>query len=150
MVRGTFANVRLRNELAPGTEGSWTTCFLDDQVMSIFAASCAYAEAEVPLVVLAGKEYGTGSSRDWAAKGPYLLGVKAVLAEMGADLAPRPPYGGSDGDDAEDNNSNDNNINYNKNNNDDDYYYDDNERYCILHEIPDVYKTQTSSLDVIY
>ncbi len=81
MMRGTFANVRLRNELAPGTEGSWTTCFLDGEVVSIFDAAMAYKDAGVPLVVLAGKEYGTGSSRDWAAKGPYLLGVKAVLAE---------------------------------------------------------------------
>ncbi|NND69772.1 MAG: aconitate hydratase, partial [Halioglobus sp.] len=81
MMRGTFANVRLRNELAPGTEGSWTTCFLDDKQVSIFEAAEAYRAAGVPLVVLAGKEYGTGSSRDWAAKGPYLLGVKAVIAE---------------------------------------------------------------------
>ncbi len=80
MMRGTFANVRLRNELAPGTEGSWTTCFLDGQRMSIFAAAEAYREAGVPLVVLAGSEYGTGSSRDWAAKGPALLGVRAVIA----------------------------------------------------------------------
>ena len=81
MVRGTFANVRLRNELAPGTEGSWTTCFLDDSQVSIFDAAETYRAAKVPLVVLAGKEYGTGSPRDWAAKGPYLLGVKAVIAE---------------------------------------------------------------------
>jgi aconitate hydratase len=81
MVRGTFANVRLRNELAPGTEGSWTTCFLDDRQMSIYAAAVAYREAGVPLVVLAGKEYGTGSSRDWAAKGPSLLGVRVVIAQ---------------------------------------------------------------------
>ena len=81
MMRGTFANVRLRNELAPGTEGSWTTCFLDDKRVSIFAASSAYRAAGIPLVVLAGKEYGTGSSRDWAAKGPSLLGVKVVIAE---------------------------------------------------------------------
>ncbi|MCB2069612.1 MAG: aconitate hydratase, partial [Ottowia sp.] len=81
MMRGTFANVRLRNQLAPGTEGSWTTCFLDGQRMSIFAAAQAYREAGVPLVVLAGKEYGTGSSRDWAAKGPSLLGVRVVIAE---------------------------------------------------------------------
>ena len=80
MMRGTFANVRLRNELAPGTEGSWTTCFLDDQRMSIYAAAVAYRQAGVPLVVLAGKEYGTGSSRDWAAKGPSLLGVRVVIA----------------------------------------------------------------------
>jgi aconitate hydratase len=80
MMRGTFANVRLRNQLAPGTEGSWTTCFLDGEVMSIFDAARAYATAKVPLVVLAGAEYGTGSSRDWAAKGPSLLGVRAVIA----------------------------------------------------------------------
>ena len=81
MMRGTFANVRLRNELAPGTEGSWTTCFLDDQRMSIYAAAVAYRAAGIPLVVLAGMEYGTGSSRDWAAKGPSLLGVKVVIAK---------------------------------------------------------------------
>jgi aconitate hydratase len=81
MMRGTFANVRLRNELAPGTEGSWTTCLLDDQRMSIYAAAVAYREAGVPLVVLAGREYGTGSSRDWAAKGPSLLGVRVVIAQ---------------------------------------------------------------------
>jgi len=81
MMRGTFANVRLRNELAPGTEGSFTTCFLDGGQMSIFDAAEAYRAAGVPLVVLAGKEYGTGSSRDWAAKGPSLLGVRVVIAE---------------------------------------------------------------------
>ena len=81
MMRGTFANVRLRNELAPGTEGSFTTCFLDGGQMSIFDAAEAYRAAGVPLLVLAGKEYGTGSSRDWAAKGPSLLGVRVVIAE---------------------------------------------------------------------
>jgi aconitate hydratase len=81
MMRGTFANVRLRNELAPGTEGSFTTCFLDGGQMSIFDAAEAYRAAGIPLVVLAGKEYGTGSSRDWAAKGPSLLGVRVVIAE---------------------------------------------------------------------
>jgi aconitate hydratase len=81
MMRGTFANVRLRNELAPGTEGSWTTCFLTGEQVSIFDAAEAYREAGIPLVVLAGKEYGTGSSRDWAAKGPSLLGVRVVIAE---------------------------------------------------------------------
>jgi len=81
MMRGTFANVRLRNELAPGTEGSWTTCFLNGEQVSIFDAAVAYREAGIPLVVLAGREYGTGSSRDWAAKGPALLGVRAVIAE---------------------------------------------------------------------
>ncbi len=83
MMRGTFANVRLRNQLAPGTEGGWTTCLIGDTpaVMSIFEASEKYRAADVPLVVLAGKEYGSGSSRDWAAKGTMLLGVKAVIAE---------------------------------------------------------------------
>ncbi|MGE5836641.1 MAG: aconitate hydratase AcnA [Acidobacteriota bacterium] len=81
MVRGTFANVRLRNQLAPGTEGGWTTYLPDGDVMSIYDASVRYQEAGIPLLVLAGKEYGSGSSRDWAAKGPMLLGIKAVLAE---------------------------------------------------------------------
>jgi aconitate hydratase len=81
MVRGTFANVRLRNQLAPGTEGSWTTHFPSGEQMTIFDASMRYQEEGVPLVVLAGKEYGSGSSRDWAAKGPNLLGVRAVIAE---------------------------------------------------------------------
>ncbi|MFU8763523.1 MAG: aconitate hydratase AcnA [Haliea sp.] len=81
MMRGTFANIRLRNQLAPGTEGSWTTCFLDQSTTSIFDAAERYRAQGVPLVVLAGKEYGTGSSRDWAAKGPSLLGVRAVIAE---------------------------------------------------------------------
>jgi aconitate hydratase len=81
MVRGTFANVRLRNQLAPGTEGGWTTYLPDGGVMSIYDASAKYREARVPLIVLAGKEYGSGSSRDWAAKGPMLLGVRAVIAE---------------------------------------------------------------------
>jgi aconitate hydratase len=81
MMRGTFANVRLRNQLAPGTEGGWTTCLPGDEVMPIFDACERYRAAGVPLVILAGKEYGSGSSRDWAAKGTMLLGVKAVLAE---------------------------------------------------------------------
>ena len=81
MVRGTFANVRLRNQLAPGTEGGVTTHFPTGDVVSIFEASERYIKAGVPLVVIAGKEYGSGSSRDWAAKGPSLLGVRAVLAE---------------------------------------------------------------------
>jgi aconitate hydratase len=81
MVRGTFANVRLRNQLAPGTEGGWTTYLPTGEVTSIYDAAMRYQAAGTPLVVLAGKEYGTGSSRDWAAKGTYLLGVKAVLAE---------------------------------------------------------------------
>ena len=81
MVRGTFANVRLKNRLAPGTEGSWTTHFPSGEVMSIFAAAEKYREQAIPLVVIAGQEYGAGSSRDWAAKGPLLLGVKAAIAE---------------------------------------------------------------------
>jgi aconitate hydratase len=81
MVRGTFANIRLRNHLTPDKEGNWTKYFPDDKDMSIFDASTKYQAKGTPLVVLAGKEYGTGSSRDWAAKGPLLLGVKAVIAE---------------------------------------------------------------------
>jgi aconitate hydratase len=81
MVRGTFANVRLRNRLAPGTEGGVTRLFPEGEPMSIFDASQKYAERGVPLIILAGKEYGSGSSRDWAAKGPKLLGVRAVIAE---------------------------------------------------------------------
>ena len=81
MMRGTFANVRLKNALAPGTEGGWTTCLIDDAVMSIYDAADRYRDARVPLIILAGKEYGSGSSRDWAAKGTMLLGVKAVIAE---------------------------------------------------------------------
>jgi aconitate hydratase len=81
MMRGTFANVRLRNQLAPGTEGGWTTYRPGGEVMTIFDAAMKYKEAGVPLVIIAGKEYGSGSSRDWAAKGTLLLGVKAVLAE---------------------------------------------------------------------
>jgi aconitate hydratase len=81
MVRGTFANVRLKNLLAPGTEGGVTRYLPGGTVMSIFEASERYAAAGVPLVVIAGKEYGSGSSRDWAAKGPRLLGVRAVIAE---------------------------------------------------------------------
>jgi aconitate hydratase len=84
MLRGTFANIRLRNQIAPGTEGGWTTCWLDGPqgaVMSIYDAAVKYRAAGVPLLVIAGKEYGSGSSRDWAAKGTILLGVKAVIAE---------------------------------------------------------------------
>ena len=81
MMRGTFANTRLRNQLAPGTEGGWTTYQPGSDVMSIYDASVRYRAAGVPLMVIAGKEYGSGSSRDWAAKGTYLLGVKAVIAE---------------------------------------------------------------------
>ncbi len=81
MMRGTFANIRLRNQLAPGTEGGWTVLLPDDETMTIFHASTRYGERRVPLVVIAGKEYGSGSSRDWAAKGTLLLGVRAVIAE---------------------------------------------------------------------
>ncbi|MCC6173810.1 MAG: aconitate hydratase [Chloroflexi bacterium] len=81
MVRGTFANIRLRNELVPGAEGSWTVHLPTGETMSIFDASERYQHDGTPLLVLAGKEYGSGSSRDWAAKGPYLLGVRAVIAE---------------------------------------------------------------------
>jgi aconitate hydratase len=88
MIRGTFANIRLRNQLAPGTEGGYTRAFLNGQstqpagpVTTIYEAAMAYAEAGIPLVILAGKEYGSGSSRDWAAKGTALLGARAVIAE---------------------------------------------------------------------
>jgi aconitate hydratase len=81
MIRGTFANIRLRNRLAPGTEGGVTIHLPDGTQMSIYDASMRYQRDGVPLVVLAGKEYGSGSSRDWAAKGAALLGIKAVLAE---------------------------------------------------------------------
>jgi aconitate hydratase len=81
MVRGTFANVRLRNKLAPGTEGGVTRLLPEGEPMSIYDASVRYAERGTPLIILAGKEYGSGSSRDWAAKGPKLLGVRAVIAE---------------------------------------------------------------------
>ena len=80
MMRGTFANIRLRNQLAPGTEGGWTCHQPSGEQMSIFDASVKYREEGTPLVVIAGSEYGTGSSRDWAAKGTLLLGVKAVIA----------------------------------------------------------------------
>jgi aconitate hydratase len=81
MMRGTFANIRLRNQLAPGTEGGWTTHQPSNEQLSIYEAAMRYQADEVPLIVLAGKEYGTGSSRDWAAKGTRLLGVSAVIAE---------------------------------------------------------------------
>ncbi|HEY9390227.1 MAG TPA: aconitate hydratase AcnA, partial [Mycobacteriales bacterium] len=80
MIRGTFANIRLRNQLAPGTEGGVTRHLPDGEQMTIFDAATRYAQEGVPLIVLAGKEYGSGSSRDWAAKGTMLLGVRAVLA----------------------------------------------------------------------
>ena len=81
MTRGTFANIRLKNQLAPGTEGGVTKYLPTNEVMSIYDASVKYIADAVPLIVLAGKDYGMGSSRDWAAKGVYLLGVKAVIAE---------------------------------------------------------------------
>jgi len=81
MIRGTFANIRLRNQLVPGVEGGFTVNHLTGEQTSIYDAAMAYQEAGVPLVVLAGKEYGSGSSRDWAAKGTMLLGVRAVIAE---------------------------------------------------------------------
>ncbi|MEB3772060.1 MAG: aconitate hydratase, partial [Desulfurococcales archaeon] len=81
MMRGTFANIRIRNLLVPDREGGWTKHFPDGEVMTVYDAAMKYKEEGVPLIVIAGKQYGTGSSRDWAAKGPYLLGVKAVIAE---------------------------------------------------------------------
>jgi aconitate hydratase len=81
MVRGTLANVRLRNQLAPGTEGTWTVHLPDGEQMFIYDAAMRYQREGTPLMILAGKEYGSGSSRDWAAKGVALLGVKAVIAE---------------------------------------------------------------------
>ncbi len=81
MMRGTFANVRIRNQLAPGTEGGWTTYLPTGEQMSIYDAAMHYEKTETPLIVMAGKEYGTGSSRDWAAKGTTLLGIKAVVTE---------------------------------------------------------------------
>lgn len=81
MTRGTFANVRVRNQLAPGTEGGWTMDFTDGHIKAVYDAAVNYMNAGTPLVVLAGKDYGMGSSRDWAAKGTLLLGVKGVIAE---------------------------------------------------------------------
>jgi aconitate hydratase len=81
MVRGTLANIRLKNQLAPGTEGGWSTHFPEGTQMSIYDAAMMYQSEGVPLMILAGKEYGSGSSRDWAAKGVLLLGVRAVIAE---------------------------------------------------------------------
>jgi len=81
MMRGTFANIRLRNRLVPEKEGGWSRHFPDGKVATVFEVSRLYKDEGVPLIVIAGKEYGTGSSRDWAAKGPYLLGVRAVIAE---------------------------------------------------------------------
>ena len=81
MMRGTFGNVRIKNALVPDKEGNWTLHFPTGEEVSIYDAAMRYIEAGTPLVILTGKEYGTGSSRDWAAKGPALLGVKAVIAE---------------------------------------------------------------------
>jgi aconitate hydratase len=81
MVRGTLANIRLRNQMAPGTEGGWTTHVPSGQKMFIYDASILYQKEGTPLLIIAGKEYGSGSSRDWAAKGVLLLGVHAVIAE---------------------------------------------------------------------
>jgi aconitate hydratase len=81
MVRGTFANVRLKNLLVEGAEGTWTVHVPSGEEMTIFEASQRYLDEATPLIVIAGKEYGSGSSRDWAAKGPKLLGVRAVIAE---------------------------------------------------------------------
>jgi aconitate hydratase len=81
MVRGTFANVRLKNQLAPETEGGFTTYFPTGDVTTIYSAAMQYRATNTPLIVIAGKEYGSGSSRDWAAKGTYMLGIKAVLAQ---------------------------------------------------------------------
>ena len=80
MTRGTFANIRIRNQVAPGTEGGVTRHLPDGELMTVYDAAMRYQEEGVPLVVLAGDEYGSGSSRDWAAKGTYLLGVRAVIA----------------------------------------------------------------------
>src|SRR5207244_6987404 len=81
MIRGTFANIRLRNQLAGDREGGWTTHLPSGELVTIYEAALRYQQAAIPLLVIAGKEYGSGSSRDWAAKGPRLLGVRAVLAE---------------------------------------------------------------------
>ncbi len=80
-MRGTFANIRIKNRLVPGVEGGVTVYQAGGEKMSIYDAAMAYQQDGTPLIVIAGKEYGTGSSRDWAAKGPYLQGVKAVIAE---------------------------------------------------------------------
>ncbi len=81
MMRGTFANIRIRNEMAPGTEGGFTKLYPEEKVMPVYDAVVEYKKRGTDLVVIGGKEYGTGSSRDWAAKGTKLLGVKAVIAE---------------------------------------------------------------------
>ena len=81
MMRGTFANIRIRNEMAPGTEGGFTKLYPEEKVMPVFEAVQEYKKRQTDLIVIGGKEYGTGSSRDWAAKGTKLLGVKSVFAE---------------------------------------------------------------------
>src|SRR5699024_7086168 len=81
MMRGTFANIRIRNQLAPGTEGGYTTYWPTGEVMPIYDAAMKYQQNGTGLIVIAGKDYGMGSSRDWAAKGTYLLGIKTVIAE---------------------------------------------------------------------
>jgi aconitate hydratase len=81
MMRGTFSNIRIRNEMAPGTEGGFTKLYPEEKIMSVYDATVEYKKRGTDLVVIGGKEYGTGSSRDWAAKGVKLLGVKAVIAE---------------------------------------------------------------------
>jgi aconitate hydratase len=81
MIRGTFANIRLRNQLVPGKEGNWTRYLPTGEELSIYEAATRYAASGTPLIVIGGKEYGTGSSRDWAAKGTLLLGVKVVIVE---------------------------------------------------------------------
>ena len=81
MMRGTFANIRIRNEILSGKEGGYTLSFVSNREMSIYDAAMEYKKNNIPLIIIAGKEYGTGSSRDWAAKGTKLLGVRAVIAE---------------------------------------------------------------------
>ena len=81
MTRGTFANIRIRNEMAPDTEGGYTKLYPEEKVMTVYDAVEEYKKRGTEFVVIGGKEYGTGSSRDWAAKGTKLLGIKAVLAE---------------------------------------------------------------------
>lgn len=81
MMRGTFANIRIRNEIVPGTEGGYTRYFPQQQQLSIYDAAMKYQQDGTPLAIIAGKEYGSGSSRDWAAKGPRLQGVRVVIAE---------------------------------------------------------------------
>ncbi|MFU8825860.1 MAG: hypothetical protein ACNA70_00010 [Brevefilum sp.] len=81
MMRGTFANIRLKNKLVPGVEGGYTRYYADGDLLTIFEAAQRYQSEQIPLIIIAGKEYGTGSSRDWAAKGPYLLKVRAIIAE---------------------------------------------------------------------